>query len=69
MSEPPIKTAYLWANGMLMVFGEDGEQIPELQGPFDLERYQAIKDRATPDTEWHGFNEQPLEWPRIPGKP
>ena len=32
MAEVKIKSVYLWQNGMLMVFGEDGQQIAELQG-------------------------------------
>lgn len=53
-----VKSAYLWANGMVMVFNENGEQIPELQGPFNQERYQAIKNRATASTEWYGFDDK-----------
>jgi len=29
----PIKFVYLWSNGMVMVFDDEGEQVTELQGP------------------------------------
>lgn len=41
---------YLRDNGMVMVFGFDGEQIPGLQGPYD-----EVKDRVSalvPESEW-----------------
>lgn len=59
-----VSSAYLWANGMLMVFGEDGEQIPELQGKATPEKVRAIQRRATRTTEWVGFGEDgPAVWP------
>ncbi len=59
-----VSSAYLWANGMVMVFGEDGEQIPELQGKATPERVRAIQRRSTRDTEWIGFGEDgPAVWP------
>jgi hypothetical protein len=30
-----IRAVYLWQNGMLMVFGQDGQQMPEFQGPVE----------------------------------
>lgn len=30
-----IKEVILWQNGMLMVFDENGQQVPEYQGPVD----------------------------------
>jgi hypothetical protein len=36
-----VKRVIRWQNGMVMVFGTDGEQISELQG-----RYSEVKDRV-----------------------
>lgn len=59
-----VVTVYRWTNGMVMVFGSDGEQVPELQGKATPERLASIRARTTPDTRWHGFGEDgPLEWP------
>ncbi len=33
--DPRIKTVILWQNGMVMVFGQDGQQLPEYQGPVE----------------------------------
>lgn len=60
-----VATVYLWANGNVMTFGEDGEQIPELQGPVSKELHDAIRARSTPATLWVGWGEDgPAEWPR-----
>ena len=44
-----IKKAILWTNGMVMVFDEKGEQMPEYQG-----QYSEVKDKilkaSTPET-------------------
>ena len=37
-----IKDVYLFTNGMLMVFGDDGQQIAELQGKLSDEKKQQI---------------------------
>jgi hypothetical protein len=44
-----IASVTLYANGMVMVFGIDGEQIPEYQG-----RYDEVKEkiRAAYDGPW-----------------
>jgi hypothetical protein len=56
--------AYRWTNGTVMVFGFDGQQIPELQGEATQERLEAIRQRSTPKTQWNGFGEDgPWEWP------
>lgn len=39
----PVK-AYLWDNGMLMVFDEQGEQVPEYQGRGNEKIPQLMKD-------------------------
>jgi hypothetical protein len=47
-----------------MVF-EDGEQVPELQGPVSKERVQRIQRRSGRSTMWVGFGENgPAVWPR-----
>lgn len=35
-----IKAVYKWSNQMIMVFDQNGEQIPELQG-----RYSEVRDK------------------------
>lgn len=35
-----IARVYVWQNGMAMVFDQDGEQMPEFQGP-----YVEVKDK------------------------
>ena len=50
-----IDKAYKWQNGMVMVFGEDGEQLPEYQG-----EYSNVKEiilRVAPATAkfYHGI--------------
>lgn len=39
-----IKDVYIWTNGTVMVFAENGEQIPELQGPL-ADVAEAISER------------------------
>ena len=65
-TEPPdvVKSTWLWQNGMVMTFGTDGEQIPELQGERTPELARAIRARSTPWTEWIGWGEDgPAVWP------
>jgi len=31
-----MQTVILWSNGMVMVFGDDGQQMPEYQGIFEI---------------------------------
>jgi hypothetical protein len=58
-----VRTVYRWSNGMVMVFGEDGEQIAHLQGRATPGRLQAIRQLSDRDTKWHGFDEDgPLDW-------
>lgn len=66
-----VKVAYRWENGLTMVFGWDGEQIPELQAPYTPELHAAIRDRASEATRWEGFGpEGPVEWlpPAVRGR-
>lgn len=63
MAEAVAKT-YRWQNGMAMVFDEDGEQIPELQGRATPELAEAIRKRSAPATVWVGWGEDgPAVWP------
>lgn len=39
---PRVKLATYWQNGMVMVFGYDGEQIPELQGRYEDMRAKVL---------------------------
>lgn len=58
-----VSSVWLWANGTVMVFGHDGEQLPELQGRAEAGRLEAIRVRSTPATGWNGFGEDgPLLW-------
>lgn len=60
-----VRSTYRWANGMVMTFGWDGEQIPELQGPYSDELAAAIRRRSCSVTEWVGFGEDgPARWPK-----
>lgn len=60
-----VSSSYLWANGMVMTFDLDGEQIPELQGRRTPELAEAIRARSTAETEWIGWGEDgPAVWPR-----
>lgn len=43
-----IKTVIKAENGMVMIFNENGEQIPEYQGPYPLVKESILKD-APPD--------------------
>lgn len=39
-----IDSVYLWQNGMVMVFDEVGDQIPEYQGPLPKVRDSILAD-------------------------
>jgi hypothetical protein len=58
-----VKSVYLFDNGMVMVFDEQGHQIPELQGP-EEEVSASIRQRMDPDrTEVYGFfGAGPINW-------
>ena len=59
-----VAHAYLWENGMTMVFDRFGEQIPDLQGPHTPELEQAIRERALPGAKLTGFDGVRETWPR-----
>lgn len=60
-----VAAAYLWENGMVMVFDEDGHQVPELQDEVSPELVKRIRQASTADTKWVGFGEDGRAvWPR-----
>lgn len=59
-----VKAAYLWANGMVMVFDAAGQQIADLQGRYTPELEAAIRARSDATTEFHGFIGSRCEWPK-----
>lgn len=50
-----VGSVYLWQNGMVMTFGEDGHQMPDLQGRNTPELLEKISLRSSPTTSWIGF--------------
>ena len=52
-----IKAAIKFRNNMVMVFDENGEQIPKYQGKYEEMKENILKD-APPDTIFaHGFTD------------
>ena len=52
-----VKAVFRFANGMVAVCDENGQQIPELQGRFE-EMREAIEAAADERTEFHGWPEK-----------
>ena len=50
-----IKSVYLFPNEMICVCDKNGEQIPEFQGRFSIERMKQILDNSDENTEFR-FN-------------
>lgn len=50
-----LKRVIRWQNGMVMAFDENGQQIPELQGPFE-EVKEKCRAAADADTIFEGGN-------------
>jgi hypothetical protein len=57
-----IKSTHLFQNGMVMTFGEDGEQIPDLQGPYSSILHKKLIELSDENTEWWGWNGRPMVW-------
>jgi hypothetical protein len=55
-----IKNTYLFPNGNLAVFGFDGQQIPELQGAYSIDKHKRILLEAREDCEFSGFDILPI---------
>jgi hypothetical protein len=50
MQAKKITTIIQWQDGMVMVFDEDGEQMPQYQGRVDDVRDKILK--VAPDVPW-----------------
>lgn len=50
-----INSVYVFPNNMVMVFDQDGEQMPKFQGERTLKLMKKIKDR-------HYRQKTPVEW-------
>ena len=59
-----VRSVYLFDNNMVMTFGFDGQQIPDLQGPYTKELEEKIRENSGMMTEWFGFNEL-LTWNEV----
>jgi hypothetical protein len=55
MARETVHKAFRMGNGMVAVFGFDGNQIPELQGKYTKLLHILITLRSNAGTEWHGF--------------
>lgn len=51
-----ITTAYLFENGNLVVFDRGGQQVPELQGPYSIEKHKRIILESIDNCELKGFS-------------
>lgn len=47
-----LKNVYLWSNGMVMAFDEQGQQMPDLQGTIE-EVHSKVQQAANEGTIWH----------------
>lgn len=50
-----VKASYLFPNWMVTTYGFNGEQIPDLQGEYNIELHQKIIDNSDRKTKMHGF--------------
>jgi hypothetical protein len=50
-----VKSAYLFPTGILAVCDIKGEQIPELQGTYSIEKHMRILLERFDDCEFQGF--------------
>jgi hypothetical protein len=60
-----IRSVYKWDNSMVMVFDDDGQQLPEYQGHVARVRARILRD-AGDDAEffsgvWRAHTVQPIE--------
>ena len=60
-----IKTVIRAANNMVMVFDEEGEQIPEYQGQYEEVRESILKD-APPNAVFGCFPDYEIELEIVP---
>lgn len=54
------KNVYLFDNGNLAVFDENGEQMPELQGTYSIELHKRILLEADITCKFEGFDRLPF---------
>lgn len=59
------KDVYLFPTGMLAVCGEDGQQIPELQGPYSIVLHRRIMLEALDECIFIGFEILPFEFCQV----
>jgi hypothetical protein len=57
-----VQSAYLFDNGNLAASDIRGDQIPELQGPYSIEKHQRIVAEALDTCEFKGFEQVPRHW-------
>ena len=60
-----IKTVFRCQNGMVMVFDEDGEQIPKYQGMYEEVKESILRD-APPEARFGYFPDNELELRVVP---
>lgn len=54
-----VQNAYLFPNGNIAAFDENGEQIPELQGPYSIETHYRLLLERLDNCKLEGFNVLP----------
>ena len=50
-----VMATYTFPNGMVVTFGYNDQQIPELQGVYTQELHDKIKQHSDERTSWNGF--------------
>lgn len=50
-----VNATYKFPNGMIITFGYNGKQIPELQGVYSKELHEKIRQSSDDKTSWNGF--------------
>lgn len=56
-----VKEVFLWSDNMVMTFGYDSQQIPDLQGEYSKELHKKIVDYSDDKTKWSGFDGKRLK--------
>ena len=60
-----VKSAFLFPNGMLVACGIDDQQIPELNGPYSINKHKRIILESCDDCEFKGFDILPDGFVRL----
>lgn len=50
-----VMATYKFPNGMVVTFGYDSKQIPELQGVYSKQLHKKIELQSDSKTSWNGF--------------